>query len=676
MPHVRMVDGLYLGAECLYRTPNTDGDVQRALGRLVAESVDHSRSADGLWAYPRCHHFGTLLDALTVIASQPDTLVDVVEGGRAEPSVTQTLESLTVVVTAEWTSRRLVHDPCHSPCANANEPVVGVAQDVTFTLAVHSPSLMASVQPVCAPPNRWTVVVDTPSHYLALWRGTGTGVYRYHGGVLWGYEWNAAERVLVDACHVTPCPLPEQLTTPQMDRISEVIVHADRMSGVVSSTILCDLLTTIADRVHQPVRWNFVHEQEMVTLLRRSSTPLCVARLIDPQFVLSQRVVDETVNIRGMSILRRMQTHGPTRDVDWAATMASEFAVRRFEVIPISAVRFAALHSVGYFDDINVTSCEHGIMIGEGMRDVILPMKPKNSLITHACACLLKCDVAMDDERETTMTVAMGTLNTEGSVMCSPDEELPLYRVHLHVTESARTSTVVLTHDSTQDKLSSRNARSVDALFECTPGRRPERVRRSDLQRMFPQLFHRLNLYVNDAFRACVREVQCRRVAQEWSLEGIDTWTNLSSLGMSLLLAITLSTWCGHRVRVALSRTRAAMVAVDTHDDTFELFDPTRTLCNFFGASDYLQRVPIVREEIRKGMVLEVRVGVKWYTVVVQSINHARGQFGVRFVHSGQRQDFSVHSHTWRRVSDDTSDLDRLVRRLTSDTPGEKRPRT
>ena len=160
---------------------------------------------------------------------------------------------------------------------------------------------------------------------------------------------------------------------------------------------------------------------------------------------------------------------------------------------------------------------------------------------------------------------------------------------------------------------------------------------------------------------ACVREIQSRRVCREWSLEGIDSGRNLSSLGMTILLSLVLGGWMGCRVRVAMSLTSASMLAVHV-GGSYLLVDPVRTVCNLFEAADYLaSALPSVPCDVRANVLVEVRVGLKWQSGLVKSVDRARGQFTVQLLQRGSVTVCSVHAHTWRRVTDDTSDLDREV---------------
>jgi len=94
---------------------------------------------------------------------------------------------------------------------------------------------------------------------------------------------------------------------------------------------------------------------------------------------------------------------------------------------------------------------------------------------------------------------------------------------------------------------------------------------------------------------------------------------------------------------------------------SFVLFDPTRTTCSLFDAADYLSStVPFVTCPIRPNVIVEVRHGVKWLAGIVKTVDRARGNFTVRLFKSGECI-CSTTAHTWRRVSEDSSDLDKHV---------------
>ncbi|MEC7001377.1 MAG: hypothetical protein VXX04_06025, partial [Actinomycetota bacterium] len=135
--------------------------------------------------------------------------------------------------------------------------------------------------------------------------------------------------------------------------------------------------------------------------------------------------------------------------------------------------------------------------------------------------------------------------------------------------------------------------------------------------------------------------------------------------GLSVLLCVAMNGWLGYRVRVALSRTRAAMVAA-WDGDGWILVDPTRTRCNLLEAADYLMRVPTPTTcvSLRRNLLVEVRTGAKWQAGIVRHIDEARGQFAVDMIGSTRQLVCALNAHTWRRVTEDSSDLDRIVTRL------------
>ena len=129
---------------------------------------------------------------------------------------------------------------------------------------------------------------------------------------------------------------------------------------------------------------------------------------------------------------------------------------------------------------------------------------------------------------------------------------------------------------------------------------------------------------------------------------------------MVVLLCVILGGWLGCRVRVALSRTGAAMLAV-FDGNSFVLVDPTRTTSNLFDAADYLSStVPCIACPIRTNVLVEVKVILKWQAGYVTKVDVAKGQFVVQLLKGGEKI-CNIKAHSWRRVSDESSDLDKLA---------------
>lgn len=680
MPAFHLRDGLlHLDDMCLFRRPTEEsqGDVVlRALGRLAAESMDAWRTPDGLAAHPRTPLLAmTLLDAVCVLRPIVASLEIVDVSATVTPGVTQTAERLTVVVPGRFdphTTLCAATPPVDGPRAGMHQPVrpVDVTEAYTIVVTFDPTHYRPPLAPLCAPTCRYRTVAARADLALRVHvsppgpRGRGVALYRC--GLLWAVD-DAVDgaRAVVDV-HTTCSPMLSGLDDAEADALAGELLCTKRLA-ILGSPALAPLVEEMASiwaSFFRPL-WRFDTPQEMVSLVRHASTPPAVVRLVDMDLLLAQCVTHERTNVAGLSILRRMQTDGCTRDADWLSTSVGEFAVVRFQVVPIPPTRFAQLVRLGCFDYRDEPSCEYGLLTGEhGSRTVVVPIGCTTADLTHAVATLLKCEVATyEDTRKEVLCMPMsdGTLFTEGTVRCDPDEALTLYRLRIDV--QSRTLMLSVDTEHAVAPTGGRTVLSVDALETLSMPTQAVQQSRPDLVALLPQLTQRLSVSTCSDVRAIVREVQCRRLAQEWTMEGLDAGKNLSSLGLSLLLAMLLTGWCGCRTRVAMGRTRAAMLAVWTADETFVRVDPTRTLCNLFEASDYLMRVPTpaTTVDVSVGKLVEIRYGTKWLSGVVRGLDRPRGQFTVELLHDRSRHVCGLRSHTWRRVTDDACDLDRHV---------------
>lgn len=678
MPAFHIRDGLvHLDDVCLFRTPLGDAPTIRALGRLVAESVDSWRTADGLMAYPRAHLYQmTVLDAVCHLLPHVESIgVETTVDGPVTPGVAQTSDTIRVTVPGTFQATRSLCS-LTAYCDQTNPTVVGVNEPLhpckvteAYVIVV---TLRDGVPPLCAPSAEYREAASRNDFMIRIHVSSGdgphgSGVYLYRCGLLWSVDASITTyRAIVDVHSTHPSELIPRVSPEEADVIASELLYSPRLA-VLQSGALAPLLAEMGLRwahLFRPL-WRLKDAQEMVNLLRNASTPDALLPLLDVSALINQRVDHERTNIIGYSILRRMQTDGCTRDADWLATTVSEFAVARFQVLPIPAKRFAHLYNMRCFNERDEASCEYGLLVGNGdMRTVVVPMKSSPSAITHALAHLLKCEVAIQEDSRTDaicFPMSDGHIFTEGTMRCSPDETLQMYRVRV----DTASRTLVLTLDaSTKAKPTTDGVHSMDEMETLNIPTQSSRTRKAELMDLFPELTQRISTCNMTARHAIVREVQGRRVCQEWTMEGINSGKNLSSLGMTILLALLMGMWEGCCVRIALSRTRAAMFAVLNDSNEFVLVDPTRTTLNLLEASDYLMNVPTSSTviDLPKGAVVEVRSGTRWLTAVVRNVDPSKGQFGVEFVHNMSKSIYSIRSHTWRRVSDDASDLDRLVR--------------
>lgn len=670
---------LHLGDACLFRPPTADASEEcllRALGRLGAESMDSWRAPGGLVAPRRAGTFSmTLLDSVCVLVGRKcrvEVLPDLT-GDAATPGIVQTADALRVVVEGSFDALRLCKGddapPPPSSCVAAvDEPIVAVGVASAHAFVVHGEDL----PPVTPPALEYRLVASRPTLRLRVHVSCDdqrpSGVSFYRNGLLWARDLSVATARAVVALDSGADEPIDRLSDAEADALACELLNTARLPVLLSPALepLVEELSRRWARLLRPL-WRYRSAQEMVDLLRDVGTPRRVARLVDADHLLDQRTTDGRTDLVGQSLLRRMQTGEGARDADWFATTIDRFSVARFQVVPIPPTRFATLFSWGCFDERGDDACDGAVILGESeARTVVVPMGSTPAHLTRALVTLFSCDVPIfDDGREDILCFPIGSnaMFVEGAAGCAPEESLTLYRLCI----DAGTKTVMLCVVPGADPVSSSRALSMEAFERLDVPFQTSRTRREDLQKLFSELTQRVGVAQTSVFRSIAREVQCRRVTQEWNMHGFDSGANLSSLGLTLLLAILLGGWYGACVRVALSRTRAAMLSVLTASGSFVLVDPTRTLCNLFGAADYLTSVPTpaTAVDLTVGAVVEVRSGKKWLTAIVRRVDSARGQFSIEYLGRPQTRGIcGTRSHTWRRVSDESSDHDRLVRGL------------
>ena len=192
-----------------------------------------------------------------------------------------------------------------------------------------------------------------------------------------------------------------------------------------------------------------------------------------------------------------------------------------------------------------------------------------------------------------------------------PGEVLVPYRVRLEAlpTDAEEMAPIVLERDRRTADRHGRDARSLDAIVPSEIPLDALRRNRADVHAIFPNAVRRMHQQ-GDAIETCVRDVQARRLERIWTVGGMDTTKNLSSLGMSVLAAILLSYYHGARVRVYVGRARAA-----SHSGSTDPAAPLsctilpRVRYNGFDVAPHLVGTSEAGRDvmIRKGSLVEVK---------------------------------------------------------------------
>lgn len=437
------------------------------------------------------------------------------------------------------------------------------------------------------------------------------------------------------------------------------ILRSDMVAIVQNSEILCSLMEFVSLRWFTMMRrmWVLGTDDVLLNLLSRTSTPDCIARCIDPVVLFSKRRFVERIDTVGMAIVRRMACCDATRYADIRASMFSHHGVVRFEIFSVNSDRFAQLFRIGVFD--GMSACREGVLVNVNNDTTILcvPFDSKTLQIMGAVTTLLlKGETYLSKDCSNT-TFAFGVTYNETSSQCPSPETLTPYRLFVDVPNRS----LVLVKDVEQKTFKVETIRSVDELEQMVIPCDESRTRRHDVSELFPAMTSRVEKKSSGNVSACLREVQSRRVAREWSLDAMDTGHNMSSLGMSIMLHLLLSQLLGAKCRVAQSRSGAALLAVYMQND-YVFVDPCRTLCNFFTLSQELSLHFSTAGGIPKaGIVVEVRNNTQWLLGVVQSVDVERGTMIVEFAKKSTRKPVSFGGGGWRRVGQDASDTDKTV---------------
>ena len=515
------------------------------------------------------------------------------------------------------------------------------------------------------------------------------GVHLYKSGVLVEVErWDESECLFLDVWEKEGSAgrFPTFDERLNIDEFYTFFLGGEKHELSKKSSIVRSILGA-AKGVSAFIRQNWSdceeERQKRVEILKdpESSDEFC-ALMDGGDLVKVSREVREH-SLCGMSILRRLQTSAfHYSDVDWGMTAIEEFSVCGFYCMPVSKERFSALYKMGCFSSYGEKDvCEHGLItVNErGGRIICLPTSPSASDIAAAISVLIPIESPTSlpfqkgiSESECVHIPFSMDMRYEGSTCCLPGEELTLHKIRLDVENGVVLSPFY--HGGA--RFFSSSSLSVDNLCRMPSSLLPtytDFLRRREVEAFLPRVCTRLG-EKKDGFiplmHSICAEVQARKVCSRWRLESLDEGDNLSSLGLSILLASLLGGWMGMKAAVALTPSHSACVAVwgkerEGDNESFLIVDPCRSNKNIFKLFPFLS-LPEMRpargdERIRKGVLVEVKHGEKWRCAVVERSYPSKGMASVTYLMSGKQGQISASNYSWRRVSQDgdTSDLDK-----------------
>ena len=634
---------LHLDDLCLYRSPvEHTATTLECLGALVRHSIVSAVDSEGFCN--RCPTSTlTPLDAICLLTSR---------GYEVRINGDETIHC--IPVHAPWSVSSLVSLP--ETMVSCNESVHPAEYNDGYTITI-SPRIVDV--PLQLTETLFQTVVNSSSYVLRVSHNPQgpSRIVRYLDRILVGVEplttfcgsLTIDERGCFDQYE-------GGVSETSLSYITSVLLRTETIPIVSESRICHLLLTKLSKRWGHVMRssWGSATCDTLLKLLRSPDTPDCVALCIDPAILWNQCLPNERMNVLGMTIVRRLSCADATRYADMRSSLMTHHGVARFDLVPISKDRFEHLHSIGMFE--GMCACRHAVVLGDDVRVVCVPFHTRTEDIVQAITTLLAPSVDLSGERPT-LTYSFGIIYQESSSQCPVEETLLAYKMYA----DAATKTIRLEEDAdVQFKVD--DVLSVDELERLTIPCHESRVRRVDVALLFPEMAKRVELKSSDDRSACLREIQSRRVAREWTLDAIDAGQNMSGMGLTLLLHTLLSQWLGAKCRVAQSRCGSAMLAVYM-DNGYRLVDPCRTLCNFFTLSREVSQTVQCSSIPAHGMVVEVRKETQWNVGVITSLEVERGIMIVQTA-NGNREVVSIGSHGWRRVGSDVSDTDRVLKSL------------
>lgn len=642
-------------------------DMQLCTQRLVAEVLDSHRGVDDRLAFQRKGAFDiSVRDALHHLETDHGCMYRIRQEAALTPHIEQIGESVIFHIAhakEQDFDQRFVNK---KRSANSHHSVQQSQSCEGMTVSVQKLPM-----PLLCPDLSWEWIFKSEEYSLRVCvqpalPNTSTVVHLYIAGVHVATDFIATpmeDRILhIDAIH-------------NRNGIPTFVDVVDRQGATTFGRLFLDVTvihtwyqSLIVMQLFQAARpwasvlqglWAYTSDvQTWIDVVKTADD--AILRLVNIDNVVKLRAMDSTICHRGLAILRRMQSNGSSSSLDWKASIINEFAVERFEVLPISADVMKRLFEMQMFHNYPNAS-PYGLIVGHGAtRSLCIPMHSSSSSITMAVASLLNVSMAqVDDPLLDEYLFEWNTTFEEDLVQCDPDESMTPYRVHLNE------DGIQLTRDHQIEKALSSSAIPIDAVVVSDIRLDPRRTRRIKLSQVFPILCERLELQ-HSTIESCIREIQCRRVVKTWSLEGFDTGGNLSSLGMATLLAILLAGWGGAMVRVFMGKGRCAHAAF--WDGTkMCLIDVCSSTKNTFDMTPYVSKIREASEEecVKKGYLVEVRGKSTWHVAHVVEVERLSNRATVQFLCNERKTSINLDSRAYRRLQkNQESDLDKIVKKL------------
>jgi hypothetical protein len=700
-----------------------------AIGRLIAESVDSEVSIDGTHSFSRKGGFGSLESALSTILSCGGCIEYSVNSNDCKPCVTQKDGQMIICVVGNLfdNDRSVFANPVNKAESHHIISRQSLCTGLGYNLVVSGVDTPIEILAPIVVDWRWVTRSKDFSIRVGQVSGHRCGhgillIQLYKAGILWRQEDIETDvrsldgkRICVDV--ICSCPCTDVDNHPATDWIPQFPDTVDAKGAQEISGLLCppwaetmsksEIIKALA-RAAFPWRmalralWGVHIEnpgdgKESVELLNHLvGGSVCeeFLSLLDGSAILVSHTTEAEhatlIEQTGMAMLTRMG-------------MGDTY---RMGVLPLSCLEYDRLYKTGAMQGSDCICSTYGTIVdlakcvfegaesGCTRKTMCVPYDAtaKQVLITVASLIDVPPPIALHTVSKkqiaSTMAFEFGTPIFDaienkhdrlgaGSRAHSTDGENIVHPYRIRLMEGK----VMLTRDMSTNERKACDAVPIDGVDPTTVSTSTERTRRSMLKNAFPSMAQRLELK-NSTISASLEEAQCRRFSPVWSLEGLDAGENLSSMGMSLMVAFALGGWNGACVRVFVSAEGCAFFAYwNDHVKEFVLVDPISSEKNAFDMAPSLMQCPQsgTTVSVSKGTILEIKELTRWHVCQVSQVKGCEvgGRRAlVQYIASRKEEWISLESNLWRRLSinEEKSDIEKVIKSLikTRDSLGTK----
>lgn len=622
-----------------------------ALWQLHAAALDTRRTVDGSVAL--CLQRVSLMQVFAKLCSEGRSI-------RVHPNAASIVpgDASMTAATVRYTfggcwdpATRLTHVPTRSLVAFVASPLWDETPVQGFHVCIErrTGDSLPRLTPTSLP---WSTVSVLPCIRLSP---TSDGKVRlYHGDLQLREDRVSLETERGFAVHIVdwdPFDLTLSDVAGEVREIAHLLLSSYRIHGTARSSILCGLLGQLS-------KWkSFIREHvvvddvQYVEFLR--SFPKEVVAMLPAQQILNIAVRDERVSTLVMMVSRRLFPSIGQQSGVMHHDMVNNLGVDAVAVLPIDKACLARLVEMDFFADMDITVCPTALLTTFCFRTVVVPCDVDATDMTVALAMLLKCGV-MSCERIEDWRLQSGGCVMQTFKECDLTETFRCFRLN-------ETDGIFSFEASGTDVVAMTECMSIDDLDLDCVGHDPQRRNHKRLKEVFPDLFARLT----DSCDALL-EVRGRKTRQQWTLEDIDNGGDLSSLGMSILLAIVLEWWHGAKVRVFISMFHTAVVGF-WNDGDYVIVDPCSSRLNCVTLK--LGDAPCQSWFVKKGTILEVKSLSQWHVGYVERVDMRRipaaASMTVLLLKNNKRRYLPLSTRNWRPLArSDNTDAEDVVRSL------------